>query len=132
VSDTGVETFLAKAEESLATAESEFANRRFNSCANRCYYACFQAAVAALMRAGVGTPRADRRWSHDFVQAEFARLITRRKLYPASLQDTFLRLLTVRQGADYSLDYTGEDVAGRALRRTRHSVVAVRGGDQRR
>ena len=42
--------YLAKAEESLRTAESEFANGRYNSCANRCYYACFQAAIAALLR----------------------------------------------------------------------------------
>src|SRR6266446_1525926 len=29
--------YLAKAAESLLTAESEFANGRYNSCANRCY-----------------------------------------------------------------------------------------------
>jgi uncharacterized protein (UPF0332 family) len=32
---------LKKALESLAGAESEFANARYNNCANRCYYACF-------------------------------------------------------------------------------------------
>jgi hypothetical protein len=32
---------LLKAEESLAAAASELANGRYNSCANRCYYACF-------------------------------------------------------------------------------------------
>lgn len=36
--------FLAKAEESLAGADSEFVNDRYNNCVNRCYYACFQAA----------------------------------------------------------------------------------------
>jgi uncharacterized protein (UPF0332 family) len=41
--------YLAKASESLLTAESEFVNGRYNSCANRCYYACFQAAIAALL-----------------------------------------------------------------------------------
>jgi uncharacterized protein (UPF0332 family) len=45
--------FLAKAAESLLTAESEFANGRYNSCANRCYYACFQAAIAALIQKGI-------------------------------------------------------------------------------
>ena len=45
--------YLAKATESLQTAESEFANGRYNSCANRCYYACFQAAIAALLREGI-------------------------------------------------------------------------------
>jgi uncharacterized protein (UPF0332 family) len=45
--------YLEKAIESLAGAESEFANRRYNNCANRCYYAMFQAAIAALMAAGI-------------------------------------------------------------------------------
>jgi hypothetical protein len=31
------DVFLAKAEESLAGADSEFANGRYNNCANRCY-----------------------------------------------------------------------------------------------
>ena len=42
-----VESFLVKAEESLAGAESEYVNGRYNNCANRCYYACFQAAIAS-------------------------------------------------------------------------------------
>src|SRR5205823_6359850 len=41
-----------KALESLAGAESELANGRYNNAANRAYYACFQAAIAALQRAG--------------------------------------------------------------------------------
>jgi uncharacterized protein (UPF0332 family) len=53
--------YLAKATESLLTAESEFANGRYNSCANRCYYACFQAAIAALIREGSGATRLSRR-----------------------------------------------------------------------
>lgn len=46
--------FLEKALESLAGAQSEFANGRFNNVANRCYYAAFQAAIVALQRAGLG------------------------------------------------------------------------------
>src|SRR5215471_6913893 len=60
--------YLAKAAESLQTAESEFANGRYNSCANRCYYACFQAAIAALLAEGI---RARGQWSHEFVQGQF-------------------------------------------------------------
>ena len=55
---------LAGATESLLTAESEFVNGRYNSCANRCYYGCFQAAIAALLRDGI---RARGQWSHEFV-----------------------------------------------------------------
>lgn len=39
---------LEKARESLAGAESEFSNERYNNCANRAYYAVFQAAIVAL------------------------------------------------------------------------------------
>ena len=52
MSDDG-DDFRAKAEESLATAETEYINGRYNSCANRCYYACFQAAVSALIHVGI-------------------------------------------------------------------------------
>jgi len=48
-----VQPFLAKAQESVAGAESEFAAERYNNCANRCYYACFQAAIHALLKAGI-------------------------------------------------------------------------------
>jgi uncharacterized protein (UPF0332 family) len=60
--------FRAKAIESLAGAESEFVNGRFNNCANRCYYATFQAAIAALLRQGI-QPGSERTWGHPFVQA---------------------------------------------------------------
>ena len=45
--------YLIKAEGSLLGAESEFTHGRYNNVANRCYYACFQAAVAALHQAGI-------------------------------------------------------------------------------
>ncbi len=44
--------YLEKAKENLAAAESEFGHGRYNSCASRAYYACFQAAIHALIRAG--------------------------------------------------------------------------------
>src|SRR2546428_14167260 len=76
--------YLAKAEESLRTAESEFANSRYNSCANRCYYACFQAAIAALLSEGI-RPRGQ--WNHEFVQGRFVGgLINQRHLYDTQLR----------------------------------------------
>lgn len=80
--------FAEKAWENLASAQSELVNNRFNACANRCYYACFQAAIVALIREGI-PPRGTGGWGHDYVQAQFAgQLIRRRKLYPASLRET--------------------------------------------
>jgi HEPN domain-containing protein len=51
--------YLTKAEESLRGAESEFTQGRYNNAANRCYYASFQAAVAALHHVSVA-PRGGR------------------------------------------------------------------------
>lgn len=47
--ESDANSYLAKARESLATAESEFSSERYNRCANRCYYACLQAAIGALL-----------------------------------------------------------------------------------
>lgn len=58
------DVLLARAGESLAGAESEFADGRYNNVANRRYSACYQAAVAALRHAGVQPPAgADGQWS---------------------------------------------------------------------
>ena len=70
--------YLAKAEESLAGAESELASGRYNNCANRCHYACLQAAVYALIRAEVRPPTASGQWGHEYVQGELGgRLVMR-------------------------------------------------------
>ncbi|HET7035966.1 MAG TPA: HEPN domain-containing protein [Thermomicrobiaceae bacterium] len=116
---------MAKAEESLATATSELANRRYNSCANRCYYACFQAAIAALLRAGIHSPRPDGGWPHAFVQAQFAVLVTRRKEYPSQLRDALPMLMALRHRADYQPAQVSERQVARAVRTARDFVAAV-------
>ena len=116
--------YLAKAEESLRTAESEFANGRYNSCANRCYYACFQAAIAALLAEGIS---ARGQWSHAFVQGQFVGvLINQRHLYDTQLRRVLADNQTVREKADYRPELVNTTQASRALRRTRTFVAAVR------
>jgi len=121
-----------KAQESLAGAESELANGRYNNCANRCYYACFQSAIYALMGAGI-QPRGPRaQWGHDFVQAEFiGQLINRRKVYPTSLREILERTYALRQTADYQRDHVTETQASRAVRCAREFVTTIdtRGGE---
>ncbi len=118
--------FLEKAQASLAGAESEAANARYDNCANRLYYACFQAAVAALLRAGIRSPNPQGHWSHSFVPGQFVgQLINRRKLYPAALRDTLPRTYQLRQTADYTDDLVTQAEASRALRRARELVSAV-------
>ena len=117
--------FLFKAAESLASAEADFAARRYNSCANRAYYAAFQGAVCALSRAGIGPPQGE--WGHSFVQAEFVgQLINRRKTYPADLRATLLDNLVLRHRADYDTQQVTEAQAFRALHRTRGFLDAIR------
>ena len=89
---------LEKAEESLQAAESCLALSRFNSCASRCYYAMFQAAVVALEAAGF---RRDI-WRHAALQATFTNeLIHRRKSYPRQLAAYLSQALYWRNIADY-------------------------------
>lgn len=124
--------FLKKADDSLVGAASEFANGRYNNCANRCYYACFQAAVAALTRAGIRLPGQGGRWSHAFVPAQFdGQLINRRKLYPSDLRGLLARSYALRQKADYGDDVVSRTEAERTLRRAETFVRTVqrRGGE---
>lgn len=123
--------YLVKAEESLAGAVSEYANGRYNNCANRCYYSCFQAAIMALQDAGLAPSGARATWSHEQVQALFAgELIRRRKLYNADLRDVLSRLYILREAADYRRDLVSEIQAARAIQRMRAFVQAIqkRGG----
>ena len=76
--------FLNKAVESLIGAESEFINKRYNNTANRAYYACSQAAIAALQRAGVRPRREE--WSHEFVETEASRALRRSRTFVRAIQ----------------------------------------------
>jgi uncharacterized protein (UPF0332 family) len=112
--------YLAKASESLLTAESEFVNDRYNSC----YYACFQAAIAALLREGI-RPRGQ--WSHAFVQAQLVGvLINQRKRYDLEIRRVLADNQSLRDQADYRPELVTATQASRALRRTRLFVTAVR------
>jgi uncharacterized protein (UPF0332 family) len=123
--------FLEKAEESLDGADSEWANRRYNNAANRCYYACFQAAIYALVRAGIHPSGQQGEWGHAFVQARFVGdLVNRRKLYPSSLRDVLSSTMRLRHKADYQHDRVSETQATRAIRNARQFVEAVRRGGE--
>lgn len=118
--------YLSKAQDSLAGAASEYANGRFDNCANRAYYACFQAAVAALVRERIAPPHQADQWGHDFVQVRFVgQLINRRKRYPTVLRETLIWGLRLRQTADYKAERVTAVQASRGLARARQFVGAV-------
>lgn len=121
--------YFSKAEESLAGAQSEFINARYNNCANRCYYACFQAAIAALIRAGIVPLGPIKNWGHDFVQAQFiGQLVNRRKVYPSSVRNTLEQNYRLRVAADYREDAVSKVRVSRAVSRTEAFLDATRPG----
>lgn len=124
--DEQVAAYLAKAARSLAGAESEFKSGRYDNCVNRAYYACFQAAVATLLRAGIKPRGQGGRWGHEYVPAQFAdQLINRRKLYPGDLRRVLPDIRSLREAADYKPEPVSQTQATRALRRSREFVQAV-------
>jgi uncharacterized protein (UPF0332 family) len=108
-----VEPYMSKAQECLAGAHSELANGRYNNAANRAYYAAYNAAIVALIRAGAWNTR----WTHDQVQAMFAgQLIGRRKLYPAAMRRVLSDLAVIRTRGDYGQRVVSRSVAEDATR----------------
>ncbi len=121
---TEAKRYLAKANESLASARADVRARRYNSAANRGYYAAFQAAVAALIQAGIRPENDD--WSHRFVMSQFSgRLIRRRKLLPSALRSTLGELFDRRVTADYSAENVSAGDARGAVKRAGRLVEAV-------
>ena len=120
--DTAI--YLTKAMESLLTAETESINGRYNSCANCCYYACFQAAIAAILKEGI---RPASQWHHQFVQSQFVGiLINQRKRYDTELRRVLADNQSLRDKADYRPELVTAIQASRALRRTPLFVTAIR------
>jgi uncharacterized protein (UPF0332 family) len=93
---------------------------------HRYYFACFQAAMAALLRQGV-----DAR-SHRAVQALFSReLINRLRENSGDMRDVLSSLMVIRQTADYKADQISRSEAARSLavaRRFAQQIVA-KGGE---
>ena len=118
-----LDDYLAKAQENLTSCESEWAHQRYNSCVRSAYYACFHAAIVALMQASVMPMASETLWSHDRVQAQFVgQLIQRRKVYPARLRRTLLELLSMRHRADYRSVSISQREARQAVRRAQDFV----------
>jgi uncharacterized protein (UPF0332 family) len=118
--------YLAKAHEHLAGAQSELQYDRTNSCARSAYYACFHAANAALLHAGLTAPEPARGWSHDWVHASFVgQLLQRRKFYPANLRRILPDLLALRHTADYRVTRVSQREAQQAVRSAQTLLQAV-------
>jgi uncharacterized protein (UPF0332 family) len=121
-----IEPYHSKALEALAGARSELEHGRFNNAAGRAYYAAYDAAIVALIRAGASS-RNDL-WGHDEVQARFARELTnRRKLYPAASARVLYDLRETRERGDYGTQAVGARKAQTAVSTAERFVRQVLG-----
>jgi len=124
--DSSVDLFLARARESLDGTAAELEQGRRHNSANRAYYACFQAAVAALLLFRLYSSRPAAELSHKAVQALFAgELVQRRKRFPAEFRRTLPDLMAIRHAADYWASGVSEREAARAAARARAFVEAI-------
>src|SRR3989442_8421083 len=85
---------------------------------------CFQAAIAVLLREGI-RPRGQ--WNHAFVQAQLVGvLINQRKRYDPQLRRVLADNQSLRDQGDYRPELVTATQAGRALRRSRLFITAIR------
>ena len=122
--------YMAKSRESLASANADLETGRYNSAANRAYYAAFQAAVALLIENGVRPHGGS--WEHKFVMGEFSgTLVRRRKIIPSQHRGVLERLLESRVRADYRAESISRSDARRLVREamalSREAERALRG-----
>jgi uncharacterized protein (UPF0332 family) len=125
--DKDARPYLYKAQESLEGATSEYSNKRYNNCANRAYYACFQVAIYALLMTNMKQPT-NGKWRHEYVKAQFvSQFINKKKVYSGDLRDILERYYERRQRADYDDGQVSNKEAYRSLSRAKEFVVAVEG-----
>ncbi len=114
--------FLDKARANLTVAQYCLANGFYDACANRAYYADFQAAITALEHHGF----ASRKNEHKWVQSSFnGMLIKRRKIYPARFKSYLLDMLNVRNDADYFDKSVSKIIASHQQAKAEEFVEAI-------
>lgn len=120
-----IAAYLSKSKESLASAKDNLKSKRYNSCANRAYYACYQAAIAALLKHGISPVGGKGLLKHDFVQSQFGALIKRKKIYPSKIRAHLPNLMDTRITADYKAAAVSKKEAGRVLQKAKRFVSIV-------
>lgn len=116
--------WIAKSRENLAVAEWCFLQRHHNACANRLYYAMFQAGFAVLLKYGIVPPKG--KIGHGWLQANFSQqLIKKRKLFPAKFRSYLNDAQAVRNIADYEPFHVRNRVILREIKKTREFLQAI-------
>jgi uncharacterized protein (UPF0332 family) len=117
---------MGKARESLASCEADIADGRFNSAANRAYYAAFQAGVAALIHECIRPETGN--WQHRFVLSQFfGKLLRRHEGLASDLPGVMDVLFRTRIKADYEPDAVSARQAQRSAQGAASIVTEVEG-----
>ncbi len=116
--------FLNKALENLAAAEICLERGYHNASANRAYYAMFQAAIAVLIHKGFALP--PDRIGHDWVQATFARTLTKQqKIFHRTYAGFLPDAQEIRNRADYSFAEVSKALCKSQLSKTKSFFEVV-------
>jgi uncharacterized protein (UPF0332 family) len=116
--------FFEKAVENIKDAEDAFRNARYNACANRSYFAAYQAAVSLLSKFGVKSPKLD--FDHAWVQANFVvNFIKRKKVLSSKFSDYLNDLRSLREIADYRPVSVSKKDAKRALDKANELIKEI-------
>lgn len=114
---------LIKAEEALKAADLCYDSGLYDSCASRCYYAMFWAAIAALEWTGYPSQK----WSHSGLSSVFGReLVKKRQLLSPTLAGHLGDGYDLRRLADYERRPVSQKRTKRALDGTKEFVASVR------
>ncbi len=117
-----IQEFLDKASENLRDSERALEEERWNASANRAYYACFQAAIAALAEENTTHPKNP----HSWVQSQFAELLVkRRKRYPAAMASYLMPMQELRDKADYKPLSVSKGEATKQVRMAREFLSTI-------
>ena len=97
---------LNKAEEVYAAAVLLYNAGQWNSAVNRLYYACFYAALALLLKRGIGAK------SHAGIISKFSESVVRTHEMSVDEYKVYSKLLNWRTKGDYSdmFDFCKEDL----------------------
>ena len=124
---------VAKAEKSLETAQWALDNNDYDSCVSRAYYAVFHACLALLL--AYGRPLSLERGSWTTIFNEFVRFTTRENSWFREIRDragsrdlhsSLLRLVSVREDADYRVGSVNLETARVEIQFARQIVEAVK------
>ncbi|MCG3119392.1 MAG: hypothetical protein ALAOOOJD_01784 [bacterium] len=118
------QSWLDKANENLAAAQLCFDQGHFNACANRLYYAMFQASIAALVKHGLLPPHAQ--VGHDWLQSTFSgQLIKHRKVFAKKFRSYLSEAYLLRVVADYEMRPAGKDNVSRQFKKAKEFITAI-------